>query len=343
MTQNSDDIPLKVLVCDTDDSARVLSEALARQPKILEVRQAGDVKAASDLLLGGPEERRSDINTIFIDPLTLGLDQASQFIFRIRNELPEIVFVLYIDRSRAESRRASFYRGDRQRFSHYYVLDKQTPIDSFEAELRSVVRLCRSDLSWRMSKTAIERVRYEAERLATASTEAREQDVAEQLEEVRALLHELAAARDVARGAPQSLPVRTNTVFVSYRFSEDEYFEGLGSLLTANEFDVVTGEAADTYISRAVLDRIKECEYFLSLLTRDAEKSDGTYTTSPWLIEEKGAAIALGKRLVLMVEEGVTDIGGLQGDWQRIHFVPKGFLKAAMKAVHQLREYAGRS
>lgn len=62
-----------------------------------------------------------------------------------------------------------------------------------------------------------------------------------------------------------------------------------------------------------------------------------------WLLEEKGAALALGKPIVLMVEEGVTDSGGLQGDWQRIHFGPKGFLKAALQAVEQLKSYAGGS
>jgi hypothetical protein len=78
-------------------------------------------------------------------------------------------------------------------------------------------------------------------------------------------------------------------------------------------------------------------------MTRDKEKTDGTYTTSPWLLEEKGAAIAFGKYLVLLVEEGVTDFGGLQGDWQRHHFSEKGFTTAALKAVRQLRSTAGDS
>ena len=43
-----------------------------------------------------------------------------------------------------------------------------------------------------------------------------------------------------------------------------------------------------------------------------------------------------------MVEEGVDDFGGLQGDWQRIHFGPKGFLKAARDAAQQLASYSGR-
>jgi hypothetical protein len=70
-------------------------------------------------------------------------------------------------------------------------------------------------------------------------------------------------------------------------------------------------------------------------------KADGTFTTSPWLLEEKGVALAFGKPLVLMVEEGVTDFGGLQGDWQRIHFGAKGFLTATLEAVAQLKSYVG--
>lgn len=78
-------------------------------------------------------------------------------------------------------------------------------------------------------------------------------------------------------------------------------------------------------------------------MTRDKEKSDGTYTTSPWLLEEKGAALAFGKYLVMLVEEGVTDLGGLQGDWQMHHFGAKGFTAAALKAVRQLRSASGRA
>jgi hypothetical protein len=76
-------------------------------------------------------------------------------------------------------------------------------------------------------------------------------------------------------------------------------------------------------------------------MTKDKQKADGTYTTSPWLLEEKGAALAMNKRIVLMVEEGVgaDEIGGLQGDWQRIHFTPKGFTTAALSAVKQLKSY----
>jgi hypothetical protein len=113
----------------------------------------------------------------------------------------------------------------------------------------------------------------------------------------------------------------------------------MGSLirfLKHEKFEVMTGESACTYISRAILDRIKVCDLFLCLMTRDEVKADGTYTTSPWLLQEIGAAVALDKPLVLMVQDGVSGIGGLQADWQRIHFTDKTFLRAALDALQQL-------
>jgi hypothetical protein len=341
MVRSLADIPLKALVCDSPATAQVLSDALRRQSHVPQARQVSDLGGARTLLLGDESAARArDINTIFIDPLALGLDEASAFIFHIRDVLPEIIFVLYIDRASVESQRAVFYRGERQRFSHFYVLDKRTPTDLFDEELRSVLRTCRVDLSWQMSKAAIERVQDEAARLTSVSETAADQAL---LQEVHGLLQQLMAAQGAVGARPQPRTARTDAVFLSHRFCEDEYVTGLASLLRREGFEVVTGEEADTYISRAILERISECEYFLCLMTRDTETVKGTYTTSPWLLEEKGAAIALGKRLVLMVEEGVTDIGGLQGDWQRIHFAAKGFLTAAMHAVAQLKQYAGRS
>jgi hypothetical protein len=104
---------------------------------------------------------------------------------------------------------------------------------------------------------------------------------------------------------------------------------------------VTIGSPVNTYVSQAVLQRISEANYFVCLMTRDKEKVDGNYTTSPWLLEEKGAALALKKPVVLLVEHGVDEFGGLQGDWQRIHFGPKGYLNAALQAVGQLNSYAG--
>lgn len=320
----SSNIPLYVLVFDPN---RVTGEALISQLQKHEavacVRYAETIDTAQRIL------RKEEINTIFADPLNPNIDEASEFIFSIRKTLPEIVFALYIDLAAAEAKRKLFYRGERQRFSHYYTLNKAIPVSSFPDEVDSVLRTCQSDLSWRLSKESLRRL---IDQENTSSN--RDFAVSEKLEKAQELV---ARVSESSRITPNK-----NTVFLSYSFSETEYADGLVPLLKQNGFEVITGKRTNTYIGRAVIDRIRDSEYFLCLMTRNKEKTDGTFTTSPWLLEEKGVALALGKQIVLMIEEGVDDFGGLQGDWQRIHFGPKGFLKAALEAAHQLASYSGR-
>jgi ActR/RegA family two-component response regulator len=321
-----DEIPLKILVIDDDSSASsALDRALRQHIVVMDTQFTEKIKDAKPIL------RSSDINTIFIDPFRPGIDFSSKFIFDIRKTLPEIVFVLYMDIGKAEEQRSEFFRRERRRFTHYYKLDKRTSIDSFDDELASVLRLCQYDLSWRMSQTSIERL------LKELSQQEKNKEDMLSTENIREALVSVSAI------ASRNETEENKTVFVSHRFAEQEYVEGLHRLLEQNGFKVITGKSANTYISKAVVTRIRKYQFFLCLMTRDKEKVDGTFTASPWLLEEKGAALALGKPIVLMVEEGVSDIGGLQGDWQRIHFGPKGFLSAALEAVEQLKSYVGES
>jgi hypothetical protein len=323
------DLPLKVLIIDQEESAvRSLEQALKSDRSSLTVKATSTTAEAKELLDKG------DFNTIFIDPLSVGLDAAAEFIFDVRQGWPEIVFVLYVDRSVAEAQRADFYKGERRRFSHYHYLDKRTPIGTFSDELQAVLSRAQRYLLKRMSKISLDRLRQEAERLS----ESKPVDAqAQLLREVQGLISKINPAT-----WDEKRDVRINTVFLSYRFAEEEYLKGLNRLLKQNGFEVVTGQPANTYISKGILDRIKECEFFLCLMTRHEEKAGGTFTTSPWLLEEKGVAIAYSKPLVLMIEEGVTDFGALQGDWQRIHFSSKGFLHAALDAIDQLKSYQGK-
>jgi hypothetical protein len=328
------DIPLKILLIDPDhDSADILLPELQSTDSVISTKRVESLEDAKKVLI------ECDINTIFIDPIAIELDSASDFIFTIREELPEIVFVLYVDVTLAEQQRAEFYRGKRKRFLHYFWLDKRTPVTMFGKEVRSVVKACQSDLSWAMSTEKIAQLQKEAQIL---QTRAPKQEFAEEfntlLKSLQHLLNEISK-----RALNTEFAVEPNTVFLSHRFADIEYVSGITELLEKNGFTVITGSDANTYVSKAIIERIQSCEYFLCLLTKKDEKMDGTFTTSPWILEEKGVALTLQKPLVLMVEEGVSDIGGLQGDWQRIHFTPKGFLKAALKAVEQLCSYRGES
>lgn len=323
MRIKKDTIPLKVLIVDADNSAAIsLEQALKGKTIIVEVWRASTIEQAQPML------RENDINSIYIDPLGLGIEEASNFIFGIRNTLPEIVFVLYMNIGDAEKQRAEFYRGERSRFTHYYKLDKRTPIASFDEELENTFFLCQSDLSWRMSKDSLKRLLEDTQKKGGSNKE--------ELIPIQEMMTKISEFMPLERKS-----ITDKSVFLSYRFAENEYIIGLTKLLEKNGFKVVTGKSSNTYISKAILSRIKDCQFFLCLMTKDKEKTDGLFTTSPWLLEEKGAALAFGKQIVLMIEEGVSDLGGLQGDWQRIHFAPKGFLAAALEAVEQLKSYVG--
>jgi len=176
-------------------------------------------------------------------------------------------------------------------------------------------------------------LREQADNLTAATPAPVETAIADLTTKVEELLDRLSAGNP----APN---VHTNTVFLSCRFADIQYIDGLKALLSDAGFEVITGDNVNGSIGHIILERISGSEFFVSLMTRNERKEDGTFTTSPWLLEEKGAALALDKYLVILIEEGVTDFGGLQGDWQRHHFTAKSFTAAALKAVKQLKSAA---
>src|SRR2546430_1465041 len=136
---SSDHISLDILICDRDPITRsLLVPALSANPLVSSAEIAESVEDANDLLRAG------NYSAIFIDPLALGLDEASEFIFKIRQAKPHIVFVLFFDRTVAESNRDSFYYGKRRRFAHYFTLDKRTPLSAFQEEVQAALESCSS-------------------------------------------------------------------------------------------------------------------------------------------------------------------------------------------------------
>ncbi|MDD2755251.1 MAG: hypothetical protein PHS80_06950 [Methanothrix sp.] len=328
MSVRSEEIPLRILICDSDEKAvATLVSTLNQKDIVIKKDVARTIGQALSLL------SKDDYNTIFIDPLNMDLERGSQFILEVRKNLPNIVFVLYVDQAKVEENSAEFYRGERFRFNHYYYLDKGTSVASFSDELESVLNSCQRWLFRSISQETLCRFIEEAKQ----TLESKEEYTSAKIDEMKDVL----STRDSKQAFPSKPNSQMRTVFLSCRFAEKEYVNGLCELLRQNDFKIVTGKEANTYISKAILDRIKKCEFFISLMTQYAQKSDGKYITSPWLLEEKGAALAFEKRIILMVEENVVDIGGLQGDWQRINFNSKGFLLAALQAVEQLKSYLG--
>ncbi len=72
----------------------------------------------------------------------------------------------------------------------------------------------------------------------------------------------------------------------------------------------------------AISTKIKRARFFLCLITKRQELSSGRYTSSVWLYQETGAAVAYGKSPLLLVEDGIDldYVGELQSIYEYIRF-----------------------
>lgn len=116
----------------------------------------------------------------------------------------------------------------------------------------------------------------------------------------------------------------TRKAFVGHSFlpNDKRVAEGVIQCLAAIGISVVTGEKpkADR-ISEKVKRLIEEQYLFVGVFTRRDKIAHKTeWTTTPWVIDEKAYAVGKGKKLILVKEEGVGSIGGIQGDYEFIEF-----------------------
>jgi hypothetical protein len=320
--------PVSVLVIGSPGPSRnSLVDALRQNERVIHVETAESFKDLAAL------EEKTGTDIVFIDPLEYSLEDVSACIFQLRVSSPDIVFVLFVDPDEVEARRSEFFLGERQRFLHYYRLDKTLPDSALPPNLEVALDLCQYDIEWQLSKHGIERLKLEVGRVTDVLT----RDIAQKL------LNELGLSLSRLRRRANATWTKEHerTVFLSYSFEESDYADGLMAFLREHRFTVITGEHTNTFISDAIRKRIEDSSLFLSLMTKKHELRDGTFLPSLWLIEEKAVAISAMKPLVLMVERGVAAIGGLQSDYQRIEFTEKQFARAALRAVHQLESYIG--
>ncbi len=134
--------------------------------------------------------------------------------------------------------------------------------------------------------------------------------------------------------APQNLR-EPKTIFLGYSYREidDEFVSGFKELLIDRGYKVIDGKASSLgSISQAILEKIALSDMVVIVMTKRDKKENGKFTTSAWLLEEKGAAFALKRDVGMFVEEEIddADIGGIQGDNQRFTFTRNNFLKVAM-------------
>lgn len=145
-----DGIPLKVLIIDPDNkSANALKSVLDSVEYVISANIENTVNEIEMII------KENDINAIFIDPITLGIENASNFIFDLRKRYPSIVFVLFMDFQKQNDLGHTFFSGERQRFRHYYKLDKRSKSSRFRARVLFSLDECQIYLSYSLEKKKI--------------------------------------------------------------------------------------------------------------------------------------------------------------------------------------------
>jgi hypothetical protein len=126
--------------------------------------------------------------------------------------------------------------------------------------------------------------------------------------------------------------------FIARQFSpaDDALFSFLGEeVLTPIGIKAFDGKVDGIEAFRGeLLRKMRLARFFVCILTRRAELQSGRFASSVWLYQETGAAVALGKKPLLLVEDGLDDhyAGELQKNYEYIPFLRAGF-EDAFRAV----------
>jgi len=149
------------------------------------------------------------------------------------------------------------------------------------------------------------------------------------------------------KGTPQTAQkeiesyfAKNKDVFLAHIFAEKELIDDLKGIIIEETYSWKEGKREDLgSISEDILTKIKNCGFFIAVMTKK-DKLDGKdkFTTSSWLIEEKGAALAFGHRPLIMVEEGIERnyVGFLQSDDEMIFFNRENYKSKMRDAVKKI-------
>jgi hypothetical protein len=139
----------------------------------------------------------------------------------------------------------------------------------------------------------------------------------------------------IAPIANPAQPVLSAFIGQSFAASDKRVNQCVADVLSAIGIRVVTGERpkADR-ISEKVKRLIEQQSIFVGVFTkRDKIARKPEWTTSPWVIDEKAYALGLRKLLILVKEEGVGSVGGIQGDYEYIEFSRQELDHLALKLL----------
>jgi hypothetical protein len=143
------------------------------------------------------------------------------------------------------------------------------------------------------------------------------------------------------------------SVFVAFSYEDSAHIEGERSpsgygedicrILESMGFEILTGGAKKQHgrLEKIVLRQIQAADWVVVMFCPRAKLANGKYSTSPWVLEEKGAAVALKKNFQILAHEDVDDneIGGLHGSAYRIIFSRDNEVEKFCEAANIISEY----
>ena len=152
-TNSKYEYPLYVLTLGKAQEFEVLRHHLSQTPTVKRVFHEDSSHHAFGEIGGGL------VNTIFIDPFSMwgGVDDATFFIFHVRLESPQIVFVLFVNPHELETRQSElfaelpdsltrresdFFAKERSRLSHYFRLGRNVSSPTFTKDLSNIISKC---------------------------------------------------------------------------------------------------------------------------------------------------------------------------------------------------------
>jgi hypothetical protein len=88
-----------------------------------------------------------------------------------------------------------------------------------------------------------------------------------------------------------------------------------------------------------ILRKIRSARFFICLLTRREQLQNGRFASSVWLYQETGAAVAFGKKPLILVEEGIDDhfAGELQKYYEYVPFSRPDYESAFQEVGRRVR------
>ncbi len=317
---------LRILICDVDDwPVRALTSQIGHRQHHHE-SLSSKFTLVDDIALvdtvAKMEMRIKDYNVVFVDPFRMGLDQSLESLLSLKRERLDIVFVLYFDfaaLAMSKTDRAAFFRSHRRQLRHYTWLDKRMPLVSFADAVTNTLDICGDRIfkSGEYRRTGPEH--------RTRTTDDRD-----------------SSGQSILSASPRRRQVINDKVFLSFGAEDTRYVATLATALSRDGFRVES--ASDSYgrVSEWILESIRRCRFFVSLLGAHVKLADQTFLPHPDLLEEKGAAVAYEKEMLVLAKPDVTDAaheGRLAGDRSYIRLDDDNVARSVLDVVETLRTW----